>query len=218
MKRIHAINGSPRKNQNTARLLDACLEGVRESGEEVEAKRIDLCTLDFTGCRSCFACKRIGGASYGKCAVKDGLYPVLEELVQADGLLFGSPVYYRNITGQLHAFFERLLFPYCVYSLGDGGIRPKRIPTGFVYTMNVTEVEYRRDHYEQYPGLWERFVGGTFGCKPQSICAFNTYQFDDYGKFVSDCFDEPDKRAWREAQFPRDLVAAREMGRQVINN
>ena len=186
MKRIYAINGSPRKNQNTARLLDACLEGVRESGEEVEAKRIDLCTLDFTGCRSCFACKRIGGASYGKCAVKDGLYPVLEELVQADGLLFGSPVYYRNITGQLHAFFERLLFPYCVYSLGDGGIRPKRIPTGFG--------------------------------KPQSICAFNTYQFDDYGKFVSDCFDEPDKRAWREAQFPRDLVAAREMGRQVINN
>lgn len=101
--KIYAINGSPRRNKNTATLLDKALEGVKSRFPDAETERIDLYTLNYTGCKSCFACKRKGGASYGKCAVKDDLYPVLEKLVVADGVIFGSPIYYRTITGQLHS-------------------------------------------------------------------------------------------------------------------
>lgn len=67
MKKIYAINGSPRKNNNTAILLDKALEGAKAlNSDEVLTKRIDLYNLNFTGCRSCFECKRIGGKSYGK--------------------------------------------------------------------------------------------------------------------------------------------------------
>ena len=84
MKKIYAINGSPRKNKNTATLLDKVLEGAKKADPDVLAERIDLYSLKYTGCRSCFACKRKDGASYGKCAVRDDLYDVLEKLRDAD--------------------------------------------------------------------------------------------------------------------------------------
>ena len=86
---------------------------------------------------SCFECKRLGGKSYGKCAVQDGLTPILERLADADGIIFGSPVYFHSITGKMRMFFERLLFQYFVYDADYSALSPKRMPTAFVYTMNV---------------------------------------------------------------------------------
>jgi len=64
---------------------------------------INVYDLNYTGCKSCFACKRLEGKSYGKCAVKDDIHEVLEKVSQADGLIFGSPVYFGTITGQLQS-------------------------------------------------------------------------------------------------------------------
>jgi multimeric flavodoxin WrbA len=104
--KVYAIDGSPRKNNNTATLLKKALEGVKEAtkDKEVETEIINLYDLNYTGCKSCFACKRLGSKSYGKCAVKDDIHEVLEKISQADGLIFGSPVYFGNITGQLLSF------------------------------------------------------------------------------------------------------------------
>ena len=139
--KVYAINGSPRKNKNTATLLQKALDGVKESAKdkEIETEIINLYDLNYTGCKSCFACKRLGGASYGKCAIKDDIYEVLEKLSQADGIIFGSPIYLSNITGQLQSFLERLLFPYLVYDENYSTIAPKKMPTAFIYTMNVQE-------------------------------------------------------------------------------
>jgi hypothetical protein len=57
-------------------LLEKAVEGAKSVGAEAEL--IHLYDLDFKGCISCFACKTLGGKSYGRCAVKDGLAPVLE--------------------------------------------------------------------------------------------------------------------------------------------
>ena len=89
MKKIYAINGSPRRNRNTASLLDKVLEGAKSAATDVTAERIDLYSLKYTGCLSCFACKRKDGASYGRCAVKDDLYEVLKKLREADAVVFG---------------------------------------------------------------------------------------------------------------------------------
>ena len=69
--KVIAINGSPRKNWNTATMLEKALEGTASEGAETEL--IHLYDLNFKGCTSCFACKLKDGKSYGKCAMKDEL-------------------------------------------------------------------------------------------------------------------------------------------------
>jgi multimeric flavodoxin WrbA len=112
--KVLAINGSPRKKWNTATLLQNALDGAASQGAETEL--IHLYDLTYTGCTSCFACKLKDGKSYGKCAVRDGLTPVLEKVPGADALIFGSPIYFGTVTGEMRSFMERLLFPYLAYT------------------------------------------------------------------------------------------------------
>lgn len=100
MKKIIAINGSPRKNGNTAILLNKALEGAAEQGAETEL--INLYDLSYKGCISCFACKRKGGKSYGKCIFADELLLVLKKIEQADALILCSPIYFGTVTGETH--------------------------------------------------------------------------------------------------------------------
>ena len=59
--KILAVNGSPRKNWNTATLLGKALEGATSQGAETEFDH--LYDLNFKGCQSCFSCKTMGGKS-----------------------------------------------------------------------------------------------------------------------------------------------------------
>ena len=93
MKKIIAINGSPRRNGNTAELLQHALRGASDAGAETEL--VHLYSLKFTGCLSCFYCKR-KDVAHGVCAVKDDLAPVLERVRQADALIMGTPIYVMN--------------------------------------------------------------------------------------------------------------------------
>lgn len=217
MKKIYAINGSPRRNRNTATLLDKVLEGARSAATDVTAERIDLYSLKYTGCLSCFACKRKDGPSYGKCAVKDDLYEVLQKLAEADAVVFGSPIYYRTITGQLHAFYERFFFPYMQYKVGYPNLVQRKIPTACIYTMNVLEDEMLRDGYRKNMELFELFLENYFQ-KPLILYAFNTYQFDDYDKYVCEVFSKEEKAAYRDKHFPEDCRKAFAMGVQLIQN
>lgn len=216
MKKIYAINGSPRKNKNTATLLDKVLEGAKKIDTNILTERIDLYGLKYTGCLSCFACKRKGGASYGKCAVRDDLYEVLEKLRDADALVFGSPIYYRTITGQLHSFYERFFFPYMQYKHGYPNLVQKKIPTACIYTMNVKKEEMLADGYLEYMKLFEIFLENYFQ-KPLVLHSFNTYQFDDYSKYVCEVFSEEEKAAWREEHFPKDCQKAVNIGEELAS-
>lgn len=215
--KIYAINGSPRKNQNTATLLKKALDGVKESlkDQEVETEIINLYELNYTGCRSCFACKRIGAKSYGKCIVKDDIYEVLEKVSQADGIIFGSPVYFGAITGQLQSFLERLCFPYFVYDQNHSSIAPKKMPIGFIYTMNIPEDMMEQIGYASSFGRMEGPLEKVF-TKPLIMYSNNTYQFDDYSKYKSDYFSEEEKAKHRATQFPIDCQNAFELGLSLI--
>ena len=215
--KIYAINGGPRKKHNTVKLLQAALDGAAAApcGEAVETEMIHLYDLAYKGCVSCFACKKIGGKSYGHCAVKDDLTPVLEKLSQADGLIFGSPIYFGNVTGMLRSFLERLLFPFFVYDKEYSSLAPKRMPTAFIYAMNVSRAEMEQYGYLQNLKGMETFAGRLFG-EPQVLHACNTYQFDDYSKYKCERFSEPEKAAYRDAHFPQELEEARKIGAALI--
>lgn len=211
MKAI-AINGSPRKKWNTATLLGKALEGSAARGFETEL--IHLYDHTYKGCVSCFACKTRGGASYGRCGYKDGLTPILKKIESAQVLIIGSPIYFGSVTGELRSFLERLLFPYGTYTDPPGTLFPGKISSALIYTMNVTEDQAGELGYFQHLAGNERVLQQRFG-SAESLYSFDTYQFDDYAKFVADRFDPLQKAKRRQEVFPLDCQKAFELGSRL---
>ncbi|WP_346353760.1 flavodoxin family protein [Azotosporobacter soli] len=212
--KLIAINGSPRKNGNTATLLARALAGAAAQGAETEM--IQLYDLNYKGCISCFACKLKNGKSYGCCAYQDELTPLLEKIRQSDALLFGSPVYFGAETGAMRSFLERLLFPYLVYDGFYSSLFPKQIATGFIYTMNVDEQRMKEMEYEKRFALTEWALKRTFGAA-ESLLVNDTHQFTDYANYVADGFDAAKKAKRRAKVFPQDCERAYELGGRLAN-
>lgn len=211
MKTI-AINGSPRKNYNTAILLEKALDGAASMGSEVEL--FHLYDYNYTGCKSCFSCKLRGKKSYGQCCVNDALAPILEKIKHADALLLGSPIYLGSITGQMKSFLERLIFPYLVYDENRSTLFPKKIPVGFIYTLGVTEQKLQQlswmDAIDYTNFLLEHFLGKT-----ETLFVTDTYQFDDYSKYVATAFDAEAKLKRKMEVFPQDCKKAFALGQRL---
>jgi multimeric flavodoxin WrbA len=211
---VLAINGSPRKNWNTATLLAKTLEGAAARGASTEL--IHLYDLAYKGCTSCFACKLIGGASNGRSAMKDELRPVLEQIeTKADALILGSPIYFGQMTGEMRSFLERLLFAPFVYSQPPRSLFPRAIKTAVIYTMNVSE---ELCEGVGYPAMFEDTASALtriFGIKSETLCCFDTYQFPDYSKVVMEYTDVAKKAARRDTVFPEDCQRAVQLGERL---
>ena len=207
--KVLALNGSPRKNWNTGILLNHALEGAASHGAETEI--VHLYDLNYKGCISCFACKLKDGKSYGKCAYQDDLTPIFEKIEHADAIILGSPIYLGAATGEMRSFLERLIFQYLVYDKNYSTLFTKKIHTGFIYTMNVNESQMSEMGYERHLKLAEMAMKRTFG-SAESLFVTDTYQFDDYSKYVVTSFDPEKKAKRREEEFPNDCKKAFEMG------
>jgi multimeric flavodoxin WrbA len=208
MKAI-AINGSPRKSWNTATLLRKALAGARAKGAKTEL--VHLYDLSYRGCISCFACKKIGGKSYGRCAVRDELTPVLTKAAEAEVLILGSPLYFHTETGEMRSFVERLLFPYLTYTPGYASIFPGKARTGLVYTMNVSEENMPAYHQDVSVAASRSVMTRVFG-NCEVLLSTDTLQFSDYSKYVSTAFDPAAKARRRQEVFPRDCARAYDLG------
>ncbi|MDD5188104.1 MAG: flavodoxin family protein [Methanoregula sp.] len=207
--KVLAINGSPRKKWNTATLLQNALDGADSQAAETEL--VHLYDLTYTGCTSCFACKLKGGKSYGKCAVQDGLTPVLEKIPDTDAIILGSPIYFGTVTGMMRCFMERLMFPYLTYTNPTGSLLERKIRTAFIYTMNVTEQQMQDFKYPVHTGLNEHVLSRAFG-HSESLFSFETLQFEDYSKVVFSYYDPEVRRERRRTVFPEDCRRAFELG------
>ena len=206
---VVAINGSPRKTWNTATLLEKALEGAASKGAETEL--VHLYDLNFKGCTSCFSCKLKDGKSYGKCAMNDELTPILGKLSKADAFILGSPIYFGTVTGEMRSFMERLLFQYLIYTRPPGTLFGRNIPTAFIYTMNVSEELMEEFDYPVHIGLNENVLSRTFG-RSETLCAFETLQFEDYDKVVFNYFDPELRRERHRTVFPDDCRKAFDLG------
>jgi multimeric flavodoxin WrbA len=210
--KVIAFNGSPRKHWNTAMLLEKALEGAKSQGAETEL--IHLYDLNYKGCISCFACKTKDGKSYGKCAVTDDLMPVFRKIEEADTLIFGSPVYLGHVSGEMHSFMERLVFQYLTYTDPPGSLFNRQVKTGFIYTMGVPEDVMNQMGYGQFINLISMFLTRIFG-HSESLCSFDTLQFEDYSKYVAPRFNPEHKAKRRKEAFPLDCDKALEMGQRL---
>ena len=205
--KVVAVNGSPRANHNTAELLDSATEGAKSQGAEVE--RFDLYKLDYKGCRGCFACKRKGGKSLHKCAIKDGLTPILEAIAEADALVVGSPIYFSDITGETRSFLERLLFQYLPYDPEVEGHTyfPRELKVGIIYTMG-----YPQDPIDERLAPMERFLGQVFRTQVRSFKSQGCYPFADGWEKYECSPMMADMLAAHEENFDAQRQAAFEFG------
>ena len=208
---VIAINGSPRKKWNTATMLEHVLSGAESKGAQTEL--IHLYDYDYKGCHSCFACKLRDGKSYGRCAVRDGITPVLEKIHnEADALVLGTPFYFGTMTGMMRSFTERLMFQYLVYALPRASLFPRKIKTAFVYTMNCGEEQFNEVNYPVHVGSNEWVLGRIFGEPAESLTAKETKQFDDYSKYAFSMGDPVDRVKNAEKTFPEDCKKAYALG------
>ena len=215
---FYIINGGPRKKYNTAELLKKASEGIKDElkdiDEDVNIHQIHLYYLNFKGCKSCFHCKRIGGKYYAQCPIKDDLLELLPKVQSCDGIIFGSPIYFGDITGELRSFLERFLFSMLVY--GGESNAPKRMPMAMIYTMNVKE-EVFDAYYGKKFDILEDSMENIFS-KPYSLKVYDTFQFSDYSKYENYAFDPELKAKRKEEHFPIDLDNAYKLGRKIAQD
>ena len=214
MKKIVAINCSPRSVWNTAALVREAAKGAQSMGAEVEI--IDLYRLEkFTGCVSCFGCKLPD--NLGKCICKDGLTPVLEAIRNADGLIIGSPNYLGDVTAGFRALFERLIFQSLTYKTEVRSYNEKQIPVLMIMTSNAAEDYYAQIGYDamlqRYQGSFRTFVGPT-----KILISSDTLQVKDYSRYHWTMFDHEHKKQRHETVFPEDKQKAFALGEQMARN
>jgi multimeric flavodoxin WrbA len=96
------ISCSPRVKGNTVMLLNQVLDGARKEGAQTElysvaGKHIEPCR----GCRTC--------GETGECVIKDDMQGLFDKLVEADAIVFGSPIYFYSMTGQAKTIMDRTI-------------------------------------------------------------------------------------------------------------
>ncbi len=99
---ILAISCSPRKNGNTVAILEEVLRGAREKKSDTELYSVSGKNLQ--PCDGCWAC-----ANTGKCHINDDMQELYEKIVMADGLVFGTPIYFWGMTGQAKIILDRTI-------------------------------------------------------------------------------------------------------------
>ena len=206
---VVGLNGSPRKNWNSAQMLEHALKGAAAAGADTEL--IHLIDLNFTGCRSCFACKKLGGKSFGRCAAKDDLTDILERILEAEAVIISAPVYFGDVPGMVRNLFERLWFPGLMYRRDGACAYDKKVKVGLIYTMNCPDEHFYDSLIGGHKGTFERFFGET-----KVVCATETLQFDNYDLYVGDMFDVPRRQEKHEKVFPEDCRRAFQMGQELV--
>jgi multimeric flavodoxin WrbA len=101
-KKVLILEGSPRKNGNSAVLAGQVAAGAKDAGAEVET--IFLHGLSIQPCSACEACK---GAREDDCTIEDDMKPLYPKIRSADALVFASPIYFFTMSAQTKLFIDR---------------------------------------------------------------------------------------------------------------
>ena len=210
-KKIIAVNAGPRKGWNTDTLITEAAKGAESKGAVVE--KFDLFRLEkYTGCISCFGCKK---EQYkGHCVCRDGLTKVLDAIREADGLIIGSPNYLGEMTASFRALYERLVFQNLTYNSEMPCCNRNPIPVLLIMTSNAPDTAYL-ELMRNYQQTLSRFVGPT-----EIFVSGNTLQLKDYSKLDWEWsyFDPEEKKRRHETVFPQECAKAYDMGAALIMN
>ncbi len=105
-KKVVVISTSLRKNSNSNALAESFAEGAKAAGNDVEV--ISLIGKQISFCKGCFACQKIG-----RCVIKDDAAEIEQKVLNADVVVWATPIYYYEMSGQMKTLIDRLnpLYP-----------------------------------------------------------------------------------------------------------
>lgn len=104
--KVVALNGSARKDGNTAILLNTVLDELKK--EHIDTELIQMAGHPIAGCKACYTCFKNKDR---RCSVKnDILNDIIEKMEPAEGILLGSPTYFSDVSAGMRAFIERCGF------------------------------------------------------------------------------------------------------------
>ncbi len=209
--KIIAVNAGPRKGRNTDTLINEAISGAESQGAEVI--KFDLFRMErYTGCISCFGCKR--EKNKGRCICRDALTPVLDAIRESDGLIIGSPNYLSEMTASFRALYERLIFQNLTYNAENPCCNQHHVPVLLIMTSNAPD-NYFTGLIDGYRNTFSRFVGPT-----ETLVAGDTLQLDDYSKLDWEwsIFDPEAKKRRHETVFPLECKKAFDMGVQLTKS
>ncbi len=99
-KKVLIISTSLRQRSNSDALAEAFAVGAREAGHQVE--KISLTGRNIGFCQGCLACLKTG-----RCVLKDDAPAITEKIHDADVLVFATPIYYYEMSGQMKTMLDR---------------------------------------------------------------------------------------------------------------
>ncbi len=101
--KVVGFNGSPHKNGNTAILMNYLFNELQQEG--IETEMVHLAGKELHGCRACYKCF---SRKDGRCAFdNDFLNTCMEKMIEADGIILGSPTYFTDVTAEMKALIDR---------------------------------------------------------------------------------------------------------------
>ena len=144
-KKIIILNGSPRPKGNTVALIDEFTKGAESAGNIVT--RFNLKGMDI---RPCIGCFKGGKDPASPCIQKDEMDKIYPAYMEADIVVFASPMYYWSWTGLTKTVFERL---FAVEELNEGN----RMHKGTILLMPA--IEEREEHWKPVIDYYHALLG-----------------------------------------------------------
>ena len=132
--KVLGIMGSPRRQSNTEMLLDKALEGAKEAGAEVE--KVLISKLKISPCLEIYACFKDGN-----CTIKDDMQPLYKKLLEADHIIFASPIFFYGVTSQAKAVIDRCQALWARRHVLGMGKEDKRERRGLFISVGATRGE-----------------------------------------------------------------------------
>lgn len=170
--KVIGINGSSRKDGNTAIIIGKVFDELNKEG--IETELIQLADYEIQPCRGCFACKGRGNCV----SVKDGFAEIFSRMVKADGILLGSPVYSADVSAKMKAFLER------------GGVVVATNPGLLRHKVGASVAAVRRGG-----GMTTVDTMNHFMLNKEMIVVGSTYWNMVYGKNVGDVLSDDEGMA-----------------------
>lgn len=181
--KITAILGSPRKKGVTSEITKGFLNRSEKNGAITKSYFLNF--MDFKGCQGCHLCK----TQQESCALKDDLTPALEDLTSSDIMVFASPIYFWELTGQFKSFFDR------TWSLVKPDYMTNPDPVRMDKGKKAIWITSQGDTEEKYKEVVDKYAGflAMYGAETHIIRAFG--MGNELGQDISPFLAQADKIA-----------------------
>lgn len=151
-----------------------------------------------------------------RCVLRDDLTVLLNQLHEAEVVALGNPIYFSEVSGEMHSFFERFLFQYLNYDDYSKPSSPAK-RTAWIFTMNMPESLFHDFGYSALFQRYENWMKLYFGhC--ETLLATDTMQVKDYSRYHLGCWYGNAQRLRHETVFPEECRKAYELSIKLVKS